>query len=63
MLLNPTGMDIELMEMLQKCAKRCTLCHLGKGIDILGETLATITELTVWTWNISMCIVDIADES
>ena len=40
MLLHPTEMDIQLMQMLQQGSKGRALGHLGKGIDILGEALA-----------------------
>ena len=41
MLLYPTEMDIQFVQVLQQCSQRCTLGHLGKGVDILGEALAT----------------------
>ena len=59
MLLYPTEMDIQLMQVLQQCSQGCTLGHLGKGVDILGETLATVTELTVGTGDIGMGVIDI----
>ena len=34
MLLNPTEMHIQLVEMLQQHAKRRALRHLGKGIEM-----------------------------
>ena len=43
----PTEMHIQFVQVLEQCTERSTLCHLGKGVDILGEALATITELAV----------------
>ena len=60
MLLYPTEVHIQFVEMLQKGSERCALSHLGKSIDILGEALATITELTIGSRNVGVCIVDIA---
>ena len=62
MLLHPTEMDIQLVQVLQQGSKGRTLGHLGKGIDILGEALATITEFTVRTRDVGVCVVDIAGE-
>ena len=62
MLLISTEMYIQLMQVLQKGSKRCTLCHLGKSIDILREALATITKLAVRTGNVGMSVVDIAGQ-
>ena len=56
----PTEMNIQFMKMLQQSSKRCTLSHLSKGINILGEALATITKLTIRARNVGMCVVDIA---
>ena len=55
-------MNIQLVQMLQQGSKGCALGHLGKGIDILGEALATITELTIGTGDIGVGVVDIARE-
>ena len=60
MLLNPTEMNIQLMQMLQKRSERRTLGHLGKGVHILGEALAAIAKLAIGTRDISMRVVDIA---
>ena len=48
--------------MLQKSTKWGTFGHLGKSIDILGETLAAVTELAIRAGNVSMCVVNIARE-
>ena len=50
------------MQMLQQGSKRCSLRHLGKGVDILGEALATITELTIWPRDVGVGVVDIAGQ-
>ena len=62
MLLKATEVDIELMKMLQEDSERSTLCHLSEGINILGEALAAITELTIGTRNIGVCIIDAVTE-
>ena len=41
MFLYTSEMYIKFVEMLQKGSKWRPLCHFGKGVDILGETLAT----------------------
>ena len=60
MLLYTAEMNIQFMEVLQKGAKGCTLCHLGKGINILGEALTAITKLSIWAWNVGMGVVNVA---
>ena len=60
MLLYPTEMNIQFMQMFKKSAEWSTLGHLGKGVDILGEALATITELAVRTGDIGVGVVDVA---
>ena len=55
-----TEMDIQLMEMLQQSAQRRACCHFGEGIDILGETLATITELAIRSGNVGVGVVNVA---
>ena len=62
MLLHPTEMDIQLVQVLQQGAKGRALGHLSKGIDILGEALAAITELAVRTGDIGVGVVDVAGE-
>ena len=59
MLLEASEMNIEFMQVLQQCSKGCSLGHLSKGIDILWEALATITELTIGSRDIGMGVVDI----
>ena len=56
----PTEMHVKLMQIFQKRAERRSLGHLGEGIDIFGEALATITVLAVGTWDVGVCVVDIA---
>ena len=60
MFLQPTKMDIQFMEMFQKCSKRCALRYLGKSVDILWETLAAIAKLAIGTRNVGVGIVDVA---
>ena len=47
MLLYPTEMHIQFVQVLQKGSERCALSHLSKGIHILGEALATVAKLAV----------------
>ena len=60
MLLKSTEVDIQFMEMLQKRSKGSACSHLSKGVDILGEALATISELAVRTGDVGVGVVDIA---
>lgn len=60
MLLNTTEMNIEFVEVLKECAEWCAFCHLCKGVDILWEAFATVTELAVWSWDVCVGVVDIA---
>ena len=60
MLLHPTEMHVELMEMLQQRSERRALRHLGEGIHVLGETLAAIAELAIGTRHVGVRVVDIA---
>ena len=62
MLLHPMEMNIELVEMLQKCSKRRAFCHLCKSIDLLGEALATIAELAIGAGDVGVSVVDVARE-
>ena len=60
MLFNASKVHIQLMQVLKQGAQGRTLGHLGKGIHILGEALATIAKLAVRTWDIGVRIIDIA---
>ena len=62
MLLHPTEMNIQLVQVLQKSSQRRAFGHLGKSVDILGEALATVTELTIGAGDISVGVVDVAGE-
>ena len=62
MFLHPTEMHIQLMQMLQQRSKRRAFRHLGKGVHVLGEALATIAELAVGAGDIGVGIVDVAGE-
>ena len=59
MFLYATEVDIELVERCEEGAEGGTLGHLGEGIDILGEALATIAELTIRTGDVGVGVVDI----
>ena len=55
-------MHIQLVQVFQQGAEGRTLCHLGKGIDILGEALATVAELAVRTGDVGVGVVDVAGQ-
>ena len=59
MLLHPTEMHIQLVEMLQQRSERRAFRHLGKGVHVLWEALATIAVLAVRTWDVGMRVIDI----
>ena len=58
MLLKPSEMHIQFMQMFQKCTKRGSRSHLGKGVHILGKALTAITVLAIRTRNIGVGVVD-----
>lgn len=60
MLLHSPEMHIQLVEMLKQGAQRGAFCHLGKGVDILGETLAAVAVLAIRTRNKSVSIINVA---
>ena len=60
MLLKASEVHVQLMKGGQEGAEGGTFGHLGKGIDIFGETLATVAELAIGTWDIGVGVVDIA---
>ncbi len=55
-------MHIQLVQVLQQGAKRRALGHLGEGVDVLGEALASITILTVGSRDIGVGIIYVARE-
>ena len=59
MLLLSPEMHIQLMQMFQQGSEGGALGHLGEGVDVLGEALATITELTIRSRDIGVSVVDI----
>lgn len=62
MLLKPSEMNIQLMQVLKECTERSTCGHFCESIHILREALATIAELTIRSGNVSMGVVDVARE-
>ena len=62
MLLHSPEMHIQLMQVLQQGTERRALSHLGEGVDILGEALATVAELAVGTGDKGVHLVDVAGE-
>ena len=62
MLLHSPEMHIQFVQVLQQGAQGRALGHLGEGVDVLGEALATIAELAVWTGDIGVGVVDVAGE-
>ena len=62
MLLHTPEMHIQFVQMLQQSTKRCPLGHLGEGVDVLGEALATVAELAVGTGDVGVGVVDVTGE-
>ena len=62
MLLHSPEMHIQLVQVLQQGAEGCTFGHLGEGVDILGEALATVAELAVGAEDVGVGVVDVAGE-
>ena len=60
MLLHPTEMHIQLMQVLKQGAKRRALGHLGEGVHILGEALAAVAQLAVGARHVGVRVVDVA---
>ena len=60
MLLKSSEMHIELMQWFKQLAERSASGHLGEGVDILREALATIAELAIRTRDIGVGVVNIA---
>ena len=50
------------MQMLKECTERRACGHLCESIHSLWEARATIAELAIRSWNISMGIINIAGE-
>ena len=62
MFFGATEVDVEFVEVLKEGAEGGALRHLGEGVHILGEALATIAVLAVGTRNIGVRVVDITRE-
>lgn len=62
MLLKPSEMNIQLMQVLKESTQRSALGHHGEGIDVLWEALATIAELAVRTRDVGVGVVDVTRE-
>ena len=62
MLFHSPEMHIQLVQVLQQGSERRALGHLGKGVDILGEALATVAELAVGPRNVGVGVVDVVGE-
>ena len=60
MFLDSTEMDVELVEVLQQGAEGSAFGHLGEGVNILGEALATVAVLAVWSGDVGVGVVDVA---
>ena len=55
-----TEMNIQFMKRCKESSERSALGHLSEGIHILWEALATITEATIRSRNVSMRVIDVA---
>ena len=62
MFLYATEVDVELVEGCEEGAKGRALSHLGEGVDIFGETLATVAELAIGTGDVGVGVVDISGQ-
>ena len=60
MLLHPTEMHIQLMQVLNQGAQGGALGHLGEGVHILGEALAAVAQLAVGAGHVGVRVVDVA---
>ena len=60
MLLKTSEVYIELVQRLKESSERSASGHLGEGVDILREALATIAELAIRTRDIGVGVVDVA---
>ena len=60
MFFHSSEMHVQLMQVLQQGAQRRSLGHLGKGVDVLGEALATIAQLVVGAGDVGVRVVDVA---
>ena len=52
--------DVEFVEVLKEDAEGGAFGHLGEGVHILGEALATIAILAIGAGDIGVGVVDIA---
>jgi len=55
-------MHIQFVQVLQEGAKGRALGHLGEGVDVLGEALATVAELAVGAGDVGVGVVNVAGE-
>ena len=62
MLLKPSEMHIQLVQMLKQGAEGGASGHLGEGVHILGEALAAVAVLAVGAGHIGVGVVDVARE-
>ena len=60
MLLKTSEVYIELVQRLKESSERSASGHLGEGVDILREALATIAELAIRTGDVGVGVVDVA---
>lgn len=54
--------DVEFVERSKEGAEGGACGHLGKGVDVLGEALAAVTELAVGTGDVGVGVVDVTGE-
>lgn len=60
MFFNSSKVHVQLMQVLKQGSKRRSFGHLGEGVHILGEALATVAQLAVGAGHVGVGIVDIA---
>ena len=62
MLLEPTEVDVEVVERGEEFAEGTVFSELREGVDIFREALATVATLAVRPRNVGVRVVDVAGE-
>lgn len=60
MLLEPTEVDVELVERSKEFAEGAVLGELREGVDVLREALAAVAEFSIGTRHVGVGVVDVA---
>lgn len=62
MLLEPTEVDVEVVERGEEFAEGTVFSELREGVDIFREALATVAEFSIGTGDVGVGVVDVAGE-